>query len=101
MINQIDISFPSISDIYAQNKAITMEQSSQEASFVDLLKKSIGQLDNDFTEAENSMNNFLLGQGELQDVLMTTQKVNMEFRLALQVRSKLLDAYKEIMNMSI
>lgn len=101
MIQGIDFSVPSLKEIYEKNKALTLENSSPQASFVDVLKQSIEKINQDFAQADQNVQEFMLGQGDIQDVLMSVQKVNMEFRLAVQIRNKLIEAYQEIMRMSI
>jgi len=103
MIQGVDTYFPEIREAYEQ-KAVSLpgrEKEEQGLSFTEMLQKSVGQLDSDFARADNTINEFLSGKKEIQDVLIDMQKVNMEFRLAVQVRNKLVEAYQQIMNMSI
>ena len=101
MVQGINIQFPSIREIYEDNKGKMLNPASPEVSFSDILKQSISKINDDFVQADNTVTNFLAGEGDIQDVLMAVQKVNMEFRLAVQIRNKLIEAYQEIMRMSI
>ena len=101
MLQSVDIQFPAVRELYEKNKAEILDNSSQESSFPQVLKQSIAELNDDFLSSQESVKDFLLGKGEIQDVLMDVQKVNMEFRLAVQVRNKLIEAYQEIMRMAI
>jgi flagellar hook-basal body complex protein FliE len=59
-----------------------------------------GQIQEMNTNAEASLEK--LASGEVQDihqVMIAVEKANLTFETMMQVRNKLLDAYKEIMNM--
>ena len=103
MIQGVDTYFPSIREAYEQGAAASLVQGPEDQgfSFGEILNNSMAQLNNDFAKADSTVNDFLSGKKEIQDVLIDMQKVNMEFRLAVQVRNKLVQAYQEIMRMSI
>lgn len=51
-------------------------------------------------KAEDAVNGFMNGSGvELHDVMIATQKADMSFELALQVRNKAVAAYQQMMGM--
>jgi len=52
------------------------------------------------TKASQAVQGLLSGQGtEIHDVMMATQKADMAFELALQVRNKAVAAYQQMMGM--
>jgi flagellar hook-basal body complex protein FliE len=51
-------------------------------------------------KADDAVNGFMNGNGtELHDVMIATQKADMSFELALQVRNKAVAAYQQMMGM--
>jgi len=41
------------------------------------------------------------GKGDLQDTMIALEKADVSFRLMMQIRNKVLDAYQEIMRMQV
>jgi flagellar hook-basal body complex protein FliE len=59
--------------------------------------QQIGKLDND---AQSAVTGLLSGQGvEVHDAMIATQKSELAFELALQVRNKAVAAYQQMMQM--
>lgn len=76
--------------------------SGAEASdFSSLLKQSIDTVNQHQQTAQTMMTDFETGESDasLAEVMVATQKANLSFQAMVQVRNKLVDAYKEIMNM--
>ncbi len=72
------------------------------ASFKDFLLQSIGHVNNMQQEADKAVQQFLTG-GDVNpaEVLTSIQKSDMTFRLMLQIRNKLVQAYQEVSNIRI
>ncbi len=73
------------------------------ADFGSLLKQSIDQV-NEIQQQANAMREaFEQGEGEmdLAQVMIAAQKSSLSFEAMVQVRNKLIDAYKDVMNMPI
>lgn len=72
-------------------------------SFGDLLSQSISQVNETQQHAGELKRAFELGSEEvnLAEVMVAVQKSSLSFETMLQVRNKLVDAYKEVMNMPI
>ncbi len=73
------------------------------ADFGSLLKQSIDQV-NEIQQQANAMREaFEKGEGEmdLAQVMIAAQKSSLSFEAMVQVRNKLIDAYKDVMNMPI
>lgn len=71
-------------------------------SFSELLKDTIGQMED--VQAENSMNTLELLSGqstEIHTAIIEAQKAELTFNLAVQVRNKVIDAYNEVMRMQL
>jgi len=72
-------------------------------SFGDLLTQSINQVNEIQQHAGEMKKAFELGTEDvnLAEVMVAAQKSSLSFEAMLQVRNKLVDAYKEVMNMPI
>jgi flagellar hook-basal body complex protein FliE len=69
--------------------------------FGSALKSAIQQVDNYQQDANNSIQQFLQGNGELHNVALSTQRAEMALDLGLQVRNKIVSAYQEVMKMQL
>ncbi len=74
-----------------------------EAKFGDLLTQSINQVNEAQQSAGELKQAFELGSEDvnLAEVMVAIQKSSLSFEAMVQVRNKLVDAYKEVMNMPI
>jgi flagellar hook-basal body complex protein FliE len=86
----------------AENRTQSSQESG-EVSFGDLLKQSVDKVNETQQEAKALTNAFETGQGEvdLAQVMVAVQKSSLSFDAMVQVRNKLVDAYKDVMNMPI
>ncbi|MEJ2618890.1 MAG: flagellar hook-basal body complex protein FliE [Candidatus Thiodiazotropha sp.] len=73
------------------------------ADFSDLLKQSIDRVNSIQQEASELRTSFETGEGEvdLAQVMIAAQKSSLSFEAMVQVRNKLVEAYKDVMNMPI
>ncbi|MDH5408367.1 MAG: flagellar hook-basal body complex protein FliE [Gammaproteobacteria bacterium] len=87
----------------AQNKTASPEQATDVASFSDLLKQSIKQVNELQQEGSQLAEAFQKGDPNVQmsEVMVSLQKANVSFQAMLEVRNKLVSAYQEIMNMQV
>ena len=71
--------------------------------FADALKSSLGQVNQLQQQSEQLGQKFALGDDKvnLSDVMISMQKANISFQETVQVRNKLVSAYRDIMNMQI
>jgi flagellar hook-basal body complex protein FliE len=65
------------------------------------LTQAISSLDGLQTEADGQANAIAKGGGNLHEVALAFEKADVAMRLATRVRNKLVDAYNEIMRMSV
>jgi flagellar hook-basal body complex protein FliE len=71
-------------------------------TFLDTLKQFAGETDERIKNADTQMQNLAVGKSnDLQKVVVSTEKADLSFRLLVQVRNKLLDAYQQIMSMQV
>ena len=85
-----------------ENRSLGTPQNG-EASFGDLLKDSINKVNETQKEASQLRTAFDSGQGNvgLAQVMIAAQKSSLSFEAMVQVRNKLVEAYKDVMNMPI
>jgi flagellar hook-basal body complex protein FliE len=71
--------------------------------FGDMLKQSIDTVSQAQQKSSELKTSFELGEGDvnLAEVMIASQKANISFQAMVQVRNKLVDAYKDVMNMPI
>jgi flagellar hook-basal body complex protein FliE len=71
-------------------------------SFASVLKSSIEEINHLQTESDQLTNKMINGEDvELHDVMIASQKASVTLQLGLEVRNKAVEAYQEMMRMSI
>ncbi len=74
------------------------ERSAAKLDFSALLSQAVTHVQDLQTHSQHKINQFLSGEGEeLQDVAIATQRAELAFELAQQVRNKIVQAYQEVM----
>jgi len=100
-----------IDQVLAQMRTIAIQASSgtpaveqaSDVSFGNLLKQTVEKVNETQVQASEMKKTFELGTEDLNlaEVMIAVQKSNVSFEAMVQVRNKLVDAYKEVMNMPI
>jgi flagellar hook-basal body complex protein FliE len=87
----------------ASAKALGAAAGGTAPSFVDMLKKSLEQVNKDQNTADTAAVQYQTGQNNvsLEDAMVSMQKANISFQAAVQVRNRLVSAYTDVMNMQI
>jgi flagellar hook-basal body complex protein FliE len=71
-------------------------------SFSATLNESIEQVNDLQKKAEEAAQNLALGkEKDIAQTLIAIEKANISFQLMMQVRNKILEAYQEVMRMSV
>jgi len=71
-----------------------------DSSFHDVLSSAINQVEGSRSEANQSVERFLSGEGEdLHSTILASQRADLEFQMFMQVRNKIVSAYQEVMKM--
>jgi flagellar hook-basal body complex protein FliE len=85
----------------SEGNAIQGNPSSQ--NFADLLSNAIGTVNDMQLESKDMAMSFEMGDKSLSlaDVMVAKEKAGIAFEATIQVRNKVLDAYKQIMNMPV
>jgi flagellar hook-basal body complex protein FliE len=78
-----------------------VQETSGSTDFSSLLQQSLASVNETQQKAGKMVEAFETGTSNisLAEVMVETQKANISFQAALQVRNKLVEAYKDVMNM--
>ncbi len=78
-------------------------ESTSASNFGDLLRQTVSQVNETQLQASELAKSFELGAANvsLEEVMIARQKAALSFQSVLQVRNKLIEAYKEIMAMQV
>jgi flagellar hook-basal body complex protein FliE len=75
---------------------------SPKGDFESHLKGALGDVDELQKTAEQAIHRMVgEGKGDLQETMIALEKADVSFRLMMQIRNKVLDAYQEIMRMQV
>ena len=104
------MSTPEINQVLAQMRvaraqaagSVGIEEMPQN-DFSDLLKRSIDSVNETQQQANSLRTAFEQGEEglDLADVMIAAQKSSVSFQAMVEVRNKLVDAYKDVMNMPV
>lgn len=84
------------------NNANNANQSAEEHIFSNMVTNEIEKLNAKQIEADELTQSFISGQGDdLHTVLIATEEARLSLELAVQVRNKCVEAYKEINNIQL
>ena len=91
-----------IQSLSSSNLSSSGNVSGSDSSFKDALLKSIGEVNNLQQDANRAVEQLATG-GETSpaEVLTAVQKADLAFRMMLQVRNKLVQAYQEVQNIRV
>lgn len=74
----------------------------QNGDFLTYLTQAVGEVNNLQTTVGQQIQQLVgEGKGDLQETLITMEKADVSFRLMMQIRNKVLDAYQEITRMQV
>lgn len=90
-------------DLNVQPGAVTAHTAATPGSFAGELKTSLARINQLQQTAQTNTQRFQLGDPNisLNQVMVDKQKAALAFEMGVQVRNKLVSAYKEIMNMQV
>ena len=71
-------------------------------SFSDLLKQTLREASEGDKSAEDASQNLMVGEGtDMHTAMLAVQKADINMMMMMAVRSKLIDAYREVMRMQL
>lgn len=96
----INFSIPSIAPVSGVASPATTASGGQ--AFSSVFSDAISKVESFQTNASNSVDKFLSGEGEeLHKVALATQQADLSFQLFMQVRNKVVTAYNQVMQMQV
>ncbi len=103
------MSTPEINQVLAQMRVVRAQaagggiEETPQNDFGDLLKRSIDSVNETQQQANSLRTAFEQGEEglDLADVMIAMQKSSLSFQAMVEVRNKLVDAYKDVMNMPV
>ena len=70
--------------------------------FTSMLSQAIGRVDQSNKATEGTIDRYLSGENEeIHDMVLATQRNELQFELFLQMRNKVVQAYQEVMRMQM
>jgi flagellar hook-basal body complex protein FliE len=70
--------------------------------FGDLLKQAMSEVNEASATAEGEARNLMVGDSaDMHSAMLAVQKADLSFQMMMAVRSKLIDAYREVMRMQM
>jgi flagellar hook-basal body complex protein FliE len=72
-----------------------------QANFADALKKLVENTEGASGDANQAIGRMLDGSGDVHEAVIALQKADTMLQLTVQVRNKLVQAYQEVMRMSV
>ncbi len=80
----------------------TQEPGDKGAGFSTAIKNAVGETNRLQTEADEMVTKLGTGEiGDVHQVMLAMNRADLSFRMMLEVRNKLLDAYQEVMRMQV
>ena len=71
-------------------------------SFADVISNALDEVNNLQIESSKMTDSFISGESDnIHSVMMAGSKANLALQMTMQVRNKVMEAYKEVMNMQI
>jgi|SRR6185437_11342778 len=100
---------PAVSDMHVQQEmrqqgmaAPISDASSNATTFADVLKSSVEQVNTMQVDANTAIDNLIAGRTKnIHETMLAIERADTSLKLMMQVRNKILDAYKEIMRMQV
>jgi flagellar hook-basal body complex protein FliE len=90
----------SIPTLPTESSPLAETSSGEGLSFKDILGSAIHEVESARSDADQSAQKFLAGDGEdLHSTILASQRADLEFQMFLQVRNKIVSAYQEVMKM--
>jgi flagellar hook-basal body complex protein FliE len=93
-----------IEELFGKNHLEEVHSSSEkkEASFSDILENSIEKVNDYQSQADTAIKEMIAGRNKnIHETMLTIERADTSLKLMMQVRNKILDAYKEIIRMQI
>ena len=96
------INTPFISPQSTQYPVIDSKAPSGEVPFADMVKGLIKDTDQQQIQAQDGVRQLVTGEADsIHDVVLTTSRADLAFRLMMEIRNRLIASYQEVMRMQV
>jgi len=86
----------------SNNRGENLAGKDTKTSFGDVLKNTISEVNELHVDADKAIAKVELeNSGSIHETMIALEKANISFRVMMQVRNKVMDAYQEIMRMQV
>ncbi len=82
-------------------KSSGKKDDSSNIDFKEVLKETISEVNTLQKEAATATDELLKGNGSIHDTMIALQKADISFRFMMKVRTKITEAYKQVMAMPV
>ncbi len=101
-MKEISLTYAPPSPIQSSQPQAPSPASGQNQDFQDYLKDALGDVQGLTQQAEQAIQQLVgEGKGDVQETILAMEKADVSFRLMMQIRNKILDAYQEIVRMQV
>jgi flagellar hook-basal body complex protein FliE len=98
-INRINFLLPNKLDTNTQKNA---EKSENSVDFAGLLKDALKDVNSAQVEADDAVQKVLSGEtNDIHSTMIALQKADVSFKMMLEVRNKIMEAYQEVMRTQV
>jgi flagellar hook-basal body complex protein FliE len=93
---------PAILPQSVQSPVRDSKETSGEIPFADMVKGLIKDTDQQQIKAQDGVRQLVTGEAEsIHDVVLTTSRADLAFRLMMEIRNRLIASYQEVMRMQV
>jgi len=91
-----------LADLSMRSRLSAQPQSSNGPDFSQMLEQAVDKVNQELVAADQSMQNYVSGkETSLHGTLIAIEKADVSFKLMMQVRGKLIEAYQEVMRTTV
>ena len=95
----IESNMQSLTPLSPQKK---VQEGGTGASFSSMLQRSVAEVNQLQNQADSSIEQLIVGRSRnLHETMISLEKADISFRLMMEVRNKIIEAYHEIMRMQV
>ena len=81
---------------------LSFEQQAPQSGFADMLTQAIDQTNKAQVDANSAVTDLVTGKADnLHEVMLSMEEADVSMRMLVQIRNKVVDAYKEIIQMQV
>lgn len=91
----------SVASVPSLDTKSTTGVSPQESGFGDALKKLVDSVEGSAGDANQAVGRMLDGSGDVHEAMIALQRADTMLQLTVQIRNKIVQAYQDVMRMSV